>query len=433
VFGSPNCLTTSRYLSMRILIIHNEYRRVGGEESVVNSEADLLERKGHSVARLIRSNKEIDGYGFAKKLKLFKDVAWSTESWRAIRDAVRDFKADVVHVHNTYPLFSPSVFSAAHAAGAATVLTLHNFRLICINGLLFRGDRVCTACEGRRPWRGVLHRCYGGSLLGSMAVARLLESNRRRGTWDQDVDAFIALTAVNGRETFIRAGLPADRLHVKANFIQDPWSQTVPLPSHCKGAVYIGHLVPCKGVELLVRAWSALKHPLLIIGAGPLDARLRSLAPPNVRFAGALSLEAVLGHLSEAAFVVFPSLCQEGFARVIVEAFAMGRAVIAPRHGAMAEIVRHNENGLFFDPLSDEDLRTQVRSLFEVPGLADRLGSEARREYLRLYTADVNYGQILEIYERAIARFRTLGRATGSRAPSRDGAIGVPAGRGSEQ
>lgn len=385
---------------MRILILHNNYRIPGGEESVVRSEIDLLRSKGHVVADLFKDNEEINTYSWSEKVKLSVDAAWSQRSFETVRNAAREFRADIVHIHNTHLLWSPSVFAAAREAGAATVMTLHNFRLTCLNAVLFRNGRDCTECLDHGIWRGVMHRCYENSLIGSAAMARVIHINRQRGTWKDNVDAFIAMTE-NGRSVFVQAGLPEDRIHLKPNFLQDPLEgRAVAEPG--RGALFIGHLVPVKGIQILIEAWRHIDYPLRVLGTGPLDNSLRASAPSNVEFLGRLPLSAILALMAESSFILFPSVCRETFGRVIIEAFAMGRPVVASNHGAMSEIIRHGHTGLLYEPFSVDDLRSKALSLANDPDLAENLGRNARRDYLARYTADTNYTRLMDIYEAAL-------------------------------
>lgn len=385
---------------MRILILHNNYRIAGGEESVVRSEADLLKSKGHVVAELFRHNLEIDNYSFSQKAKLSVEAAWSRRSYEKVQSVVRDFQADIVHVHNTHLLWSPSVFAAAREAGAATVMTLHNFRVTCLNAVLFRDGQDCTECVDHGIWRGVVHRCYENSLAGSAAMARVIHINRSRGTWKDEVDAFIAMTK-NGRTVFVQAGLPENRIHLKPNFIKDPLEGRAVAESG-RGALFIGHLIPIKGIQILMEAWRRIDYPLRVVGTGSLSTSLRASAPSNVEFTEPLSLPKILDLISDSSFVLFPSVCRETFSRVIVETFAMGRPVIASRHGSMAEIIRHGQTGLLYEPFSVDDLRDKVLSLASDPELAKALGRAARLDYLDHYTADVNYARLMEIYQSAL-------------------------------
>lgn len=387
---------------MRILILHNNYRMAGGEESVVRSETELLQKKGHTVANLFRDNVEIDKYSLSQKAKLSVEAAWSRHSFESVHRAVRQFRADIVHIHNTHLLWSPSVFAAARKAGAATVMTLHNFRLTCLNAVLFRNGQNCTECLDHGIWRGILHSCYKGSLVESMAMARVIQVNRRRGTWKEEVDAFIVPTE-NGKSLFLQAGLPEDCIHVKPNFLHDPLEEKI-IEAVGQGALFIGHLVPIKGIEMLMEAWRHIDYPLMVVGTGPLSDSLRASAPPNVKFAGPLSLNAIFDLIAKSSFVVFPSVCRETFGRVIIEAFAMGRPVVASQHGAMAEIIRQNETGLLYEPGNVDDLQNKVLSLVNDPELARSLGRAARLDFLNRFTADVNYELLMNIYRAALVR-----------------------------
>ena len=389
---------------MRILIVHNRYRLKGGEESVVESESELLSAKGHTVKVLFRDSSEIERFTLPQKMRLVSDIAWSSKSFDMMRNTVREFRADIVHAHNIHPLWSPSIFSAAHESGAATVMTLHNYRLVCQNGLLMRNGRTCSECLDHGHWRGVVHRCVGGSLCGSLAMSRMMWINDRNGTWRNDVDAFISLTN-DAKEIFSRGGVPADRIYVKPNCVADPLTGDAVVVTRL-GALFIGHLLAFKGIEMLLDAWQQIEYPLCVVGEGPLLDKLRLQARKNITFVGRLPYSEVLKLLSSSSFVLFPSHAREGFPRVIVEAFAMGRAVIASRHGAMKEIVRHNETGLLYDQGNVDDLRRQAALLAGNPTLALSLGQAARREYLHKYTADSNYRQLIDVYHSALDRSR---------------------------
>lgn len=414
---------------MRVLIVHNQYRTPGGEEGVVDAEARLLQANGHNVQTLFRSSALIDRFGVTEKFRLLKTLAWSDDAAAVVKHRTRAFRADVVHFHNTHPLWSPSVFSAAHEAGAATVLTLHNFRLICMNAVMARHGTNCSECLDKGPWRGILHGCAPGSLFGSLAMHRMQHINRHRNTWIRDVDAFIALTPVNSKQIFEKAGLPADRIFVKPNFIDDP---LVPSSrNHTRhGALCVGNLVEFKGTEFLINAWRGIDYPLTIVGSGPLEQRLRKIAPGNVTLVGRRPLADILSLMASSSFVVFPSTAREGFPRVIIESFAMGCPIVASAHGAMAEIVEHHSNGILYKPGDVGGLGDALRLLIGNPDLARQLGTQARREYISKYTSAINHGQLLAIYGNAIAHFKTRGtpaRDT-SRPPLRSEAESQPEG-----
>lgn len=384
---------------MVVLKVHNYYQQRGGEDETFDSEVALLECKGDHVLRYTVHNEEIRQ---SNTLSLARNVVWNPVVYRKVRKLIRQSVPHVVHVHNYLPLLSPSVCFAAKAEGVAVVQGLHNYRLLCVNALFFRAGSVCEQCMGRWPWPGVLHGCYRGSRPASAAVAFMLGTHRLLRTWNRMVDVFIALSEF-ARRKFVEGGLPPEKIVVKPNFVH-------PDPGAGRGeggyALFVGRLVPEKGVETLLRAWRTIgAHlPLKIVGDGPLATRVAEAARElaGVEWLGRRPVREVYGLMGEAAVVLFPSEWYETFGRVAIEAFAKGTPVVASDIGAIAELVEHGRTGLLFHPGDPDDLAAKVEWLVSHPRELARMRQEARAEYERKYTAERNYQMLMEIYEMAI-------------------------------
>ena len=174
---------------------------------------------------------------------------------------------------------SPAAHHAAKAEGVPLVQSVRNYRLICPAATLFRDGGVCEDCLGRTaPWPGVLHGCYRESRSASAAVAAMIVAHRMLRTWQRKVDAFVALSRF-ARDKLIEGGLPADRIAIKPNFVDDE-------PGQGRGpgdyALYVGRLAPEKGLMTLLQAWQRLERPfpLKIVGTGPI-ASLVEGEPPH--------------------------------------------------------------------------------------------------------------------------------------------------------
>ncbi len=386
---------------MRVLVAHNFYQQPGGEDQVFASEVQLLRRFGHEVATFEADNDAIDSMG---RIELLRNTLWNRKMGAAIGKAAADHRAEVVHFHNTFPLISPAAYAAAHDAGAAVVQTLHNFRLLCPNALLFRDGKACELCLGKTfATAGIIHKCYRGSRSASAAVAALSGMHRLLGTWRNSVDAYIAL-AEFARQKFIAGGLPADRLFVKSNFL-DP----DPGPGCGDGgyALFVGRLSEEKGISTLLSAWRNLSGiPLKIIGDGPMAGEVKASANENsqIQWLGRLPLEQVVEMIGRAAVLVFPSNCYENFARVIVEAYAKGTPVIASRHGPMPDIVPDGKTGRLFTPGDAQDLARTVREMMADGSALATLRANAREAYCSQYTGEANHEALMEIYRQALAR-----------------------------
>jgi glycosyltransferase involved in cell wall biosynthesis len=390
------------------LVLHNSYQSRGGEDAVVAAETALLRQAGHSVHLEIVSNDSITG--FTAKTAAFLNAPDDHRRKRWMDALLRRTGAELVHIHNFFPLLTPAVHEAAAERGVAVVQSLHNYRLLCAGALLLRDGQICEKCLGGSAAWGVVHRCYRNSLPGSLAIARMQHRARREATWHRHVHRFIVMTEF-ARQKFTAGGLPATKLAVKPNFTAPAPHEEIPR----SGALFVGRLSPEKGVAVLLAAWRQLPRiALTIVGDGPERPRLEAEAPPNVTFIGALSPDAVRTRMLAAQCLVLPSLSYEGFPLTIVEAFAAGLPVLASGHGAMNEIITDGINGRTFSPGNPQALAEAVRSAFGNLAALPAMGQAARRTYDALYTPGANLLRLEAIYADALAE---IGR-NGDRPPS---------------
>lgn len=377
----------------RVLVVHNAYQQRGGEDAVVEAEVALLRAHGHAVELYMRHNDDAQAMGLPA---LGRDTVWSPRTGRDLRLLFSQFKPDVVHVHNSFPLISPSVYWAAAQAGVPVVQTLHNFRLICPQALLLREGRICEDCVGRVPWRAVQHGCYRGSMAQSAAVATMLQVHRAMGTWSEKVTLYIAL---NGfcRDKFIEGGLPAERIRVKPNFVDLPAAA----PQAREGFLFVGRLSREKGLGVLAQALGHRPAGVVVYaaGSGPDEGLLDDVT--GIQRLGALKPEDVYAQMARRSALVLPSIWYENFPRTLVEAYANGLPVIASRLGAMATLVEDGHTGLLFEPGNAADLAAKLAWAEANPLALREMGSNARHRYEAELTGAVNHRQLQAIYEEA--------------------------------
>jgi glycosyltransferase involved in cell wall biosynthesis len=285
------------------------------------------------------------------------------------------------------------------------VQTLHNYRLLCPNALLFRQGKVCEDCLGKVfAYPGIVHGCYRESRAQSAVVALMLSAHRLLKTWHKKVSRYIALTEF-ARQKFIYGGLPAEKITVKPNFLADDKEYVPHTEGQGKGALFVGRLSEEKGLRTILHAFRQLPEvPLTIAGDGPLRQMVEAevLRGANIRYTGRLNKEEIMALMRQSAFLIFPSQWYEGFPMTIVEAFANGLPVIASRLGAMAEIISDGKTGLWFAPGDASDLLQKVKWAYEHPAEMRRMGVNARKEYEQKYTAEKNYQMLMGIYQEAM-------------------------------
>lgn len=388
---------------MNILMCHNYYQQPGGEDQIFHDEAALLKGQGHEVLTFDMHNNTINERG---KLAVARDTIWNRKVYSQIQKLVRANSVRVVHFHNTFPLISPAAYYAARRGGAAVVQTLHNYRLMCPGATLCRAGRSCTKCVGKIfPSPAVQHRCYRGSRSASLVLASMLGIHRVWGTWHRAVDRYVVATE-GARQRFREGGLPVDRIMIKPNFVHPD-----PGPGTGDGgfALFVGRLASEKGIDTLLQAWSLIpgQRRLLVAGDGPLRESVRAATESDsrVEWLGWKKPPEVLDVIGRATCLIMPSLWIEGLPKTLLEAFAKGTPAVASRLGAMAEVIEHGRTGLLFQAGDAQDLADKVMQLMTAPPRLQTLRTAAREEYAKKYTATVNYRNLKDIYQSAIAQY----------------------------
>jgi glycosyltransferase involved in cell wall biosynthesis len=379
--------------SVRILQVHTRYRQRGGEDAVADAEADLLGAAGHEVERFILSNP-----GGAKGAAALAAAPWNPAAARAVDRVARRVKPDIVHIHNTWFSMSPSVVVAA-SDHAPVVMTLHNYRLTCANGLLFRDGAVCRECVDGSVWNGLRHLCYRGPV-GSLVAAATLAWHRSRDTWGRHVTLFSVLTRF-ALQVFLDAGLPVDRLRVRPNFTADPGPRPAP-PSMSRALLYAGRLTPEKGLPTLLEAWRVASPEgleLEVAGSGPLAPSVRG---DGVRYLGPLEPSDLRRKLLSARALLVPSIWYEGMPMIVLEAFAAGLPVVATRVGSLTEMVESLGEDWLVAP-EPEAWAFALGSLARDPAV-DRASATARE----LFEARYEPSRALEALETLYAEGRRL-------------------------
>jgi glycosyltransferase involved in cell wall biosynthesis len=384
---------------MDILQVHSPYRRGGGEDVVVEREAAVLRSAGHRIRQhLVPNPSDISG-----TLQALAGSVWNPRSYRAGVRFGGNPKPDVAHVHNTWFALSPSIVSGMRRAVIPIVMTLHNFRLLCVNGLLYRDEAPCTDCVGRSPIPGVVHRCYHSSSTLSVLAASNISLNRLLGTWVEGVDIFVAMTEF-GRQMHILGGIPPDRIVVKPHFAADP-GEREGAPSSSPTVLYVGRVDEEKGLSILLEAWSAAAPrnlELVVIGEGPRREDLENRNTPSVRFVGALTHDRVVEMMLGARALIFPSQWFETFGLVVIEALASGLPVLASNLGGNGEVLTDlGEDWL----VSPTDTKAWVESLTRLSedSTVDRAGAKARASYQARYSEDVGLSNLEGLYQRALS------------------------------
>ncbi|MGW8122597.1 glycosyltransferase family 4 protein [Roseivirga echinicomitans] len=382
---------------MRVLQIHNRYQKVGGEESVVEEEKNILLNHGHQVFQFIKDSAEIADYSKLELFNLLLRQRASKQVAEALRQVINEFKPDICHVHNVYPLISPVVFSVCNSMGIPVVQTLHNYKMVCTNGLLFREGEVCELCLNKSLYYSIKYKCYRDSYLATAVQADTLEFHRKKGTWSEKVDRYICLTDFQ-KEKLVSGGMREEIMSVKPNFIK-----AIDLNvSYEDFFLFVGRLDYSKGLADLLYLFEHNKVSKFVVIGESDDPKVFNTFP-NVKFIGKKDRAEVWNYMSRCKAVIFPSKYYEGMPMVILESFALKKAVIARNIGAMSSMISHNNNGLKYDEA--KGLEQLVRELDEDDSRLKTLGNNAYSTFREKYNDDVGYQNLIQLYTDVLKQY----------------------------
>jgi len=388
---------------LKILFIHNKYKQFGGEDVVAEQEAAILTDRGHQVKTIIFDNIAISG--FFSKLKISIQSVYNFTSARKVSKSIREFKPDIVHVHNLFFIASPSIIYAARKHKTPVVLTVHNYRLICANALLLRDNKVCELCINKKfPLSGIRYRCYRNSAAASALVTLITGLHKFFNTWKNKIDVYITLNEFS-RSKLLHSSLqvPAAKMITKPNFIPDPGETATPREDFF---LFAGRIAVEKGVYVLAKAFTEMpEHKLVIVGDGPERKALQEQckAYSNIVYTGALDKQEVKKYMRKCKALICPSIWYEGAPLTIIEAFATGTPVIASRLGSMLESIDDGFNGLHFTAGDPNDLKNKINVFVKETKESAMFYKNARATYLQKYNSDTHYRSIVNIYESLIA------------------------------
>jgi glycosyltransferase involved in cell wall biosynthesis len=394
---------------MRILFIHNKYQQYGGEDGVFQAETELLRSKGNAVDHLVFDNKEIKTT--LDKIRSGIGSIYNFKSAKLLEKRIREFQPDIIHVHNFFPLASPSIFYVAKHKQIPIVMTLHNYRLLCPSATLFHNGKIYEkSVNSFFAIDAIVKGVYRNSRIQTASLAAMIALHKVLGTWRTKVDKYIALTHFS-KHKFLDSsfGVPENKFTVKPNFVKNEGQGK---ENREDFFLFVGRLSEEKGIDLLLRANHLRPFPLVIIGDGPLRPNVENFAKGNksITYLGFQQKPIIIDYMKRAKGLIFSSEYYECFPLTLLEAFSTATPVIAPHLGAPKEIVHDNVNGLLFSPGNEKDLSEKIFQLIEGQELAKKISINARKTYLDLYTPEKNYQQLITIYQDLIDSQRSFSR-----------------------
>ncbi|MGF9852214.1 glycosyltransferase [Bacillus paramobilis] len=399
---------------MRVLFIHNYYQQSGGEDNVVAQEMMLLKKYGLDVQLYSVHNDRIKQKGKFDKVKLAVGAVWSYTEYKKMKEHLMEIKPDVVHVHNFFPLLSPSIYSACKSLDIPIVQTLHNYRLICPSAMLMRENQICESCLESSLWNSVKYGCYRDSRVQTLPVAMMIKFNKIIGTWENAVDRYIALTNFS-RQKFIQGGIPESKIIVKPNFLMQN-SEQVNKNLEEEYILFVGRISEEKGIRNLLNAWKMINNKkgikLYIIGDGPDKKMLEEEKfSDDIYFLGKKNSKDVLLYMKNAKYLIVPSIWYEGFPMTIVEAYSVGTPVLCSKIGSLQEVVINGETGFHFKHDNIEGITAVIQEALNY-GEYNNMRENVLEVFRTYYTEDVNFNYLISIYSEVIKEKKNESKRT---------------------
>jgi glycosyltransferase involved in cell wall biosynthesis len=376
---------------MRVLLLHNRYRAEGGEERAVRDTAALLSTRGHEIEVLERAS--ADGSALDAARGLLRGGLQPEQ----VSAAVRRLRADVVHAHNLHPMLGWRALAAARAAGARTVLHLHNYRLFCAVAIAYRDGATCSRCSQRNTLPGLRLRCRG-SLPEAAVYAAALSLQQPRLL--AHADRCVTVSDATARHIAAGLGAAAPRIAVLANFVPAAGFAARSRADQGEYALVAGRLVEEKGFDTAITAATRAGVPLLVAGEGPDEARLRRLAAAaDVRFTGRLAPEALAEVRAGAGVALAPSRWEEPCPYAVLDAMAAGVPVLVSDRGGLPETAGPG------DALPADDAGAWARALKQLwqdPEARRVRGRQALEHARERFGEDRYLEALLEVYAGAV-------------------------------
>lgn len=385
---------------MNILIVHNYYQVSGGEDSVVSNEGKLLKDKGNKVILYSRNNIELKSLNVLQKLLVPFTNIFSLRTFREVQEIIKKEKIDIVHVHNTMTLISPSVYYAAFKSNIPVMQTIHNFRLICPNATLYREGNICEDCVTKGLSCAIKNNCYRNSKIQSLACVASIFIHRCIGTYRKI--NYICLTEFNKEKLMTFKQIKSEKIFIKPNFV-GAHTSIIPYVERKNQFVFAGRLDSLKGIEILFNAWNKMGNnapKLVVCGTGPMENwckdYIRKNNITNIQLLGFIDNTQVKQIIANSKALVLPTQWYEGFPMNIVESYSCGTPVIGSAIGNVGNIITPNKTGWLFKHDNVDELIKAIN------GISD-ISDSVFKEYNNGFSPDVNYQSLIKIYEKVLS------------------------------
>lgn len=392
---------------MKILLCHNYYKERGGEDTVFDYEKELLKQKGYEVIEYCKRSKGINNV--YKNLGVLVSSFFSINTYREINRIIKEKKPDIAHLHNIFPIISPSIYYVLKKNNIPIVQTIHNYRFYCSNGLSIKSGRICSKCE-KLSFKSIFNICNKDKKLYDLLLSLIIYFMRKFKVYDK-VNYFIAPSKFI-QNMLVRFGINENKIIFKVNLI----NTNIDLISlkECKNVKnlkyfsYVGRLAEEKGIIELVKVFKEIRNiGLRILGTGPLEGKIESFIIKN-KLKNIELLGFITGHKKEEIIqggiaTIVPSICYENCPIIIIECLNLGVPLIVNNVGALPEYIRNGYNGYIYDFNDFIDLKKKVLKLYNMgDNQLEKLRRNCKKSFFSLFDESRNFKIIDGLYKSII-------------------------------
>lgn len=389
------------------------YPKGGADKYFLTLTQELTETGDLAIPFAMTDNKNLDSIWskyFSENINYYQTKNYFKLAWRLIwnQEAANKFgklldetKPDLVHAHNIYHQLSPAILSEAKKRHIPVIMTLHDYKLICPNYLLYTHKHHCERCLTGNYLNCLTHNCYNSYSRSGLAALESFLHNKVWHSYRNNTDLFIA-PSLYLKELMIKAGWNQEKIIV----LNNPAPEYQPQKDG-KRLLYIGRLAPEKGINTLIEALKLTEDNLDIAGSGPKEDDLKKLSKKlglenRITFHGQLSGETLEKLKREAKAIILPSVWSENMPLVLLEALAYDKLIIASRTGGTPELIENNKTGFLFTPENITELATAIKNLDHLTPKERELMSNNIRDKIVPLSLEKHLNRLRELYKQTI-------------------------------
>lgn len=406
---------------MRILLVNNHHKIIGGAERYYFDLGELLKKNGHTVAYFSTNDngnqktkwskffiKKLDfkRKSFKNSIDKFPKIFYSSEAKKNIGKLLDEFKPDIVHLQNIYYYITTSIIGEITKREIPIVQTVHDYQLISPSVVMYHDGGICEVCKRDKYYKAVFHKCVKKSYLATLMSVITLYFQNFNNLYSKRINVFIT-PSIFMKNKLIEYGYPKNKIKCISNFL---FSQRNVVNDKIleRYVLYFGRICEAKGIYLVLNAAEQLPNVNFKVAGNFEDSLVRknifnqitANKIRNIDFLGFKKGSELKKLISHSQFVVIPSLWYENQPYSVLESFAMRKTVVAVNMGGVPELVDNKVNGLLFDPKDSTKFANEISKLWNNKKMAKKMGLNAYEKVNRKHSSMLHYKSIMAIYNR---------------------------------